>query len=287
MAKVYTPEQAELLAKHLGFPNLLRFESFLAGDYDLTDNRADGLEDIRQIVEADKEFFESKIGELKNELAYNGKAPTEEQMLKVISMIKQLNVDYLLQKYEGKIDEEIAENMVLYGYTHGNCNSLAYTLSTLFEGCKVQTFTGGRYGHQVVEYNGKVYDINGCSTIEGMKDFVASVGGVEADSCVIEGTQPMPNKHRLLDCAVTKNIGAEMQRRKEQKLATGTTLHLGQRIEKSKENQFGWEDKIEADKIDRTKPIVICLPGSATITAGLSNGMCKSIEGMLGISAQT
>lgn len=284
MKKVYTKEQIELVSKYLGFSTLLRFEGFLAGDYDLTDDRADGLEDNAAIVEADKTYFDSKIGELKNEVAYSGSAPTEEQILKVISMVKQLNVDYLLEKYQGKIDREIAENIVLYGYTHGNCNSLAYTLSTLFEGCKLQIIKGGEYGHQVVEYNGKVYDINGCSTMEEIKEYVASEGNVPAESCTIEASQPFPTKHRLLDYAVTKYIGEDMKRRAKQKKETGTTLHLGQRVEKSKDNQFGWEDKIETDKIDRTKPIVICLPGSATITAGLSNGMCKSIEGMLGIS---
>ena len=284
MIKVYTKEQAELLSKHLGFPTLLRFESFLAGDYGLTDDRADGLEDNAAIVEADKAYFDSKISELKNEVAYNGSAPTEEQILKVISMVKQLNVDYLLEKYQGKIDREIAENIVLYGYTHGNCNSLAYTLSSLFEGCKLQTVNGGQYGHQVVEYNGKVYDINGCSTIEEMKEYVASEGNVPVETCTIESSQSMPTKHRLLDYAVTKYIGEDIKRRAEQKKETGTKLHLGQRVEKSKDNQFGWEDKISADKIDRTKPIVICLPGSATTTPYLSNGMCKSIEGMLGIS---
>lgn len=283
MIRVYTKEQAELLARHLGFPALLRFESFLAGDYDLTDDRSDGLEDNAAIVEADKSFFDSKIGELKNEVAYNGSAPTEEQLLKVISMVKQLNVDYLLQKYEGKIDREIAENIVLYGYTHGNCNSLAYTLSSLFEGSKLLTVKGGNYGHQVVEYNGKVYDINGCSTIEEMKEYVASEGNVQAESCTVESSQPMPTKHRLLDFAVTKYIGEDLKRRAEQKKETGTKLHLGQRVEKSKDNQFGWEDKIDPSKIDRTQPIVICLPGSGTFTAGDSNGMCKSIEGMLGI----
>lgn len=284
MKKIYTKEQAELLARHLGFPTLLRFESFLAGDYDLTDDRADGLEDNAAIVEADKSFFDSKIGELKNEVTYNGSAPTEEQILKVISMVKQLNVDYLMNKYQGKIDREIAENIVLYGYTHGNCNSLAYTLSTLFEGCKLQTVKGGNYGHQVIEYNGKVYDINGCSTIEEMRAFVANEGNVPVESCTIESSLPMPTKHRLLDFAITKYIGEDLKRRSEKKKETGTKLHLGQRVEKSEDNQYGWEDKIEADKIDGTKPIVICLPGSATITAGLSNGMCKSIEGMLGMS---
>ena len=97
MIRVYTKEQAELLSKHLGFPTLLRFESFLAGDYDLTDDRSDGLEDNAAIVEADKAYFDSKIGELKNEVAYNGSAPTEEQILKVISMVKQLNVYILIR----------------------------------------------------------------------------------------------------------------------------------------------------------------------------------------------
>ena len=58
--KSFTKEQAELLARHLGFPTLLRFESFLTGDYDLTDDRADGLEDKAAIVEADKSFFDIK-----------------------------------------------------------------------------------------------------------------------------------------------------------------------------------------------------------------------------------
>jgi len=61
-------------------------------------------------------------------------------------------------------------------------------------------------------------------------------------------------------------------------------LFLGQRVEKNENNQFGWEDKISAETIDRTKPFVICLPGSTTFTSGAINGMCKSIEGMLGIS---
>lgn len=284
MKKIYTKEQAELLAKHLGFPTLLRFESFLAGDYDLTDDRVDGLENNAEIVEAEKSFFDVKIGELKNEFAYNGSAPTEEQILKVISMVKQLNIDYLLKKYQGKIDREIAENIVLYGYIHGNCNSLAYTLSSLFKDCKLQTVKGGTYGHQVVEFNGKVYDINGCSTIEEMKEFVAGLGRVSAESCTVESSQPIPTKHRLLDFAITKYIGEDLKRHAEQKKETGTKLHLGQRVEKSEDNQYGWEDKITADQIDRTKPIVICLPGSGTFTASASNGMCKSIEGMLGIS---
>ena len=283
MKPIYTKQELEEIAKHLGFVYVGRFEGFIGNNYDLLDDREDGLEDPASILEADKEFYANKINELKNELAYNASAPTEEQILKVIAMVKQLNIDYLLNKYQDQIDEEVAERLVEYGYTHGNCISLANTLLTLFSECKLKFVKGGSYGHQVVEYNGKVYDINGCSTIDEMKEFVAQEGHVSADSCVIQACQPL-HKHGLIDIAVTKFIGEDIKRRAEQRKAIGTALHLGQRVEKSEENQFGWEDKIETDKIDRTKPIVICLPGSATITQHLSNGMCKSIEGMLGIS---
>lgn len=283
MRPIYSKQEIEEIAKRLGFAYVGRFEGFIGNNYDLLDDREDGLEDPTLILEADKEFYASKINELKNELAYNTSAPTEQQILKVIAMVKQLNIDYLLNKYQGQIDEEVAERLVEYGYTHGNCISLANTLLSLFSECKLKFVKGGSYGHQVVEYNGKVYDINGCSTIDEMKEFVAQEGLTSAYSCVIQDCQPL-HKHGLIDIAVTKFIGEDIKRRAEQIKATGTKLHLGQRVEKSKENQFGLEDKIEADKIDRKKPIVICIPGSATITPHLSNGMCKSIEGMLGIS---
>ena len=64
----------------------------------------------------------------------------------------------------------------------------------------------------------------------------------------------------------------------------GPKIHLGQRVKKSEDNKYGWEDKITADQIDRTKPIVICLPGGGAVSTKASNGMCKSIEEMLGIS---
>ena len=283
MKPLYTKQEIEAIAQRLGFAHVGRFEGFIGNNYDLLDDREDGLEDPALILEADKEFYASKINELKNELAYNASIPIEEQILKVIAMVKQLNIDYLLNKFQGQIDEEVAERLVEYGYTHGNCISLANTLLTLFPACKLKFVKGGSYGHQVVEYNGKVYDINGCSTIDEMKEFVAQEGCTSADSCVMQDCQPL-HKHGLIDIAVTKFISEDIKRRAEQRKETGTKLHLGQRVKKSKENQFGWEDKIEADKIDITKPIVICLPGSATITSYLSNGMCKSIEGMLGIS---
>ena len=60
MIRVYSKEQIAEIAKKLGFLNTLRFEGFLAGDYDLFERRKDGLEDNAAIVEADKSFFDIK-----------------------------------------------------------------------------------------------------------------------------------------------------------------------------------------------------------------------------------
>jgi len=216
MIRVYSKEQIAEIAKKLGFLNTLRFEGFLAGDYDLFERRKDGIEDNAPLVDAEKEFFDSKIGELKNELAYNMTAPTKEQILKVIEMVKQLNIDYLLQRYQGEIDRETAENLVLYGYTHGNCNSLAYTLCTLFDECESKFFKCGRYGHEVVEFNGEVYDISGCSSIDEMKQFVASEGRSDVSECTITDCQINLSKQKLFDYAIMRDIIESREKYKQE-----------------------------------------------------------------------
>lgn len=70
----------------------------------------------------------------------------------------------------------------------------------------------------------------------------------------------------------------------EQKKERRAELYLGQRVPKSEDNKFGWKDKIRPDQIDRTKPIVICLPGSGVTSPKKANGMCKNIENLLGVS---
>ena len=60
------------------------------------------------------------------------------------------------------------------------------------------------------------------------------------------------------------------------------SLFLGERVEKTEDNKYGWNDKISLESIDATKPVIICLPGSSTINGFHSNGMCSSIERMLG-----
>lgn len=286
MKPIYTKQEIEEIAKRLGFAYVVRFQGFLGNDYDLLDDREDGLEDRVLIFEADKEYYASKINALKKAFDFNPPASTEEQILKVIAIIKQFNVDYLLEKYQGQIDEETAERLVEYGYTHGNCTSLASTLDKLFFGCNIKKFKGGSYGHLVIEYKGKIFDITGYSTLEEMKQFVAREGGVSPESCTVNDVQQHSNagplitlRQNLIDYAITQIIGKDiLQWRKQPKIL------LGERVEKTEENKVGWEDKSLADKIDSSKPIVICLPGSATSYSAHANGMCKSIEGMLGIS---
>ena len=133
--------------------------------------------------------------------------PPEEKILTIIAITKQLNINYLLKKYEGKIDEGTAKRLVEYGYTHGSCGSLGCTLCSLFESCQLKMVKAEGYAHQCVMFDGKLYDIMGCSTVEEMKDFVIREGGTQSDECVIEDFAPQSNSHKAVDYMIAKYIG--------------------------------------------------------------------------------
>lgn len=209
MKRVYSKEQIEKIAKQLGFKSLISFEGYLANNYGLFSEREDEIEENDLFVEAEKEFLDKKFEELKREFDFDESDSKEEQIMKVICMIKKLNVDYLLDKYQGEIDRKTALGLVDYGYTHGNCGSLAYTLCSIFEGCNLKMFKAGNYGHQCIEYDGKIFDITGCSSIEEMKEFVALEGNVPTESCEVEDIKHF-SSHKLLDFIITKYIKQDL-----------------------------------------------------------------------------
>lgn len=56
---------------------------------------------------------------------------------------------------------------------------------------------------------------------------------------------------------------------------------LGERVEKTAQRDYGWENNISTKSLELDKPIIICLPGSGSIFSKQANGMCKCIEKML------
>lgn len=290
MKPIYSKEEVTEIANRLGFKTLNSFYSFLLGDYDLFEVQGKGIEDNGLYVAEEKEEIKQKMEQLKIRFGYDLALPPEELILKTIAIIKQYNIDCLMERFKEQIDEETAERLVEYAYTHGNCGSLVSVLTKLHSAREFMV-QGGSYGHRCVCINDKVYDITGESTIEDMKGFVASEGGVPVEEVTIQETQLYSNV-KLIDYIVLNNIKEdkakareEEQKKKEEELKTKVSEPgFGRRIEKSAENPVGWEDQLSLTSIDTTMPVVICLPGSATTDTRYANGMCKSVEEMLGIS---
>lgn len=209
MKEVYSKEEIDVLTEYLNFKNQLSFRGFLANFNDFFELNEDELsnEEFNSIYQ---EFYTEKLKVVKERLGIGddlSNLTTEEKALIIISVTKEMGKDYLLSLYKDKIDEDIAEKMVEYGYTHGSCYSLAYTLCILFKDeCQIKIFKAGSYAHQCVLINGKYYDIRGCSTEEEMKEFVAKEGGASVEDCVIRDVRVIESKHKLLDYIITKNI---------------------------------------------------------------------------------
>lgn len=209
MKEVYSKEEIAVLAEYLNFKSPMNFRSFLAFFNDFPELNSDELSN-EEFSSMYQEFYTEKMKEVKDRLGIEddlSNLSTEEKALIIISVTKEMGKDYILSLYKDKIDEDIAEKMVEYGYTHGSCYSLAYTLCALFKDeCQIKIFTAGSYAHQCVLINGKYFDIRGCSTEEEMKEFVAKEGGVSVEDCVIEDCRVIESKHKLLDYIITKNI---------------------------------------------------------------------------------
>ena len=199
MMTILKDEELEKIYKDLGFVNLHRFKAFLGSFNNLDDYNEDEWINEEFYKFASKEF-NKRLDKLNIDLANKS---VEEQILFVIEITKQISKEYLLNKFKGRIDSEMAEKLVEYGYTHGSCNSLVYTLATLF---KVETklFKVESYGHQCIMLNGKCFDINGCSTVEEMKAFVSAEGSESVDKCEFIDFEPQKNAHKALDYFITR-----------------------------------------------------------------------------------
>jgi len=291
MKKIYSRDEVAEIAKKLGFKSFESFSGFLVTDFDMFETQGKGIEENSLYLKEEKEKVQKKMEELKLKFGFNLSLPPEELILKVIEIVKEYNKEYLLNRFNGKIDEETAEKLVEYAYTHGNCGSLVNTIFGIVPKCSVKMFRGGRYGHRCLQYNGNIYDITGCSTVEEMKQFVTTEGNVPYETATVEDIQNA-GQQRLIDYIVTENIKVDKAKKREQEAkkkeeelkTQALEFFIGRRCEKTSENSFGWEDKIPLAEIDTSEPIVICLPGSGTTHAIAANGMCKSIEKMLGIS---
>ena len=142
--------------------------------------------DQKEYIEFFPEFLKEVEKSTKEgvESIFSGEKTTKEKILIVIDLVKKLNKEYLLKKFEGKLDEQVAERIVEYGYTHGGCVSLQYTLKLLFPECNPKFFQCN-YAHKCVELNGMYYDITGASTEKEMMDFVIKEGGNPGKICTI------------------------------------------------------------------------------------------------------
>ena len=218
MKDIYTEEEITQICEKVEFENVFRFKSFLANDYDLFETCAADVESNDEYIECDTgkqlvnevkeiirkiELIEKCLGDL-----------TEDKLLLIISVVKRINVAYLSKKYKDKIDIEAIERLVEYGYTHGSCNSLLYTLCELYDECEPVIFRAGNYSHQCVKFNGKYYDITGCSTEEEMKAFVAKEGKATPEECTINPVKQNISRLKLLDSVLLKSIGDEIERQK-------------------------------------------------------------------------
>lgn len=209
MKEQYTDKELEPLVQKLGFLNLHRFKAFLGNFNDLSDLNSDELNN-EEFTEKNEQFFIEKLLEIKKKLKIDenfSQRSLEEKILLIINITKHLSVEYLLKKFDGKLDAETAEKLVIYGYTHGSCNSLVCTLCLLIEECKPMMFKADTYGHQVVYLNEKFYDINGCSSKEEMMDFVLREVDSTSKECEINQSEVWLNKHKVFDYVVTKYIG--------------------------------------------------------------------------------
>ncbi len=210
MKEIYTDKELETIFPKLDFASLHKFKAFLANYNNLEAINTDELDEDKLVLNLER-FFLGKLSTIKERLKLDinfSNKTIEEKILMVIEITKEMNIDYLLTQFKGKIDRETAEKLVLYGYTHGSCNSLGYTLCSLFEECELKIFSvGGGYGHQCVIVDGKCYDITGCSTIQEMKEFVAKEANKTVEQCTIKDIEPLKIKHKAMDRGITKYLG--------------------------------------------------------------------------------
>ena len=208
MKEIYGKEEIILLSEYLGFKNEFKFKAFIYNfnDYwDITDEELSSDEIWffyqEEVIKRFKEIQKNLgIGENFSDLSL------EEKFLAVIEITKKVGSQYLSKYFKGKIDENIAEKLVEYGYLHGSCDSLSSTLCSLFEEGQVKRFKVASFGHQCVLLNGKYYDITGCSTEEEMKAFVAKEGNTSINDCTIQEGLLLENRHKLIDRIVTRFV---------------------------------------------------------------------------------
>lgn len=213
MLQIFNDEQLENIYKDLGFINLRRFKVFLANFNDLSELNENELNNQDFYEEMKKDFFK-RMDKFKVELTNKS---SEEIILIIIDITKQLYKEFLLEKLKS-LDETTAEQLVLYGYTHGSCGSLALTLTKLFKEAEHKLFKVENYAHQCVVVNGKCYDIRGCSTIEEMQSFVALEGKCKPKQCEIKGYSKLWRSHKALDYFITRYFQDELKLNKDDDL---------------------------------------------------------------------
>ena len=164
----------------------------------------------KEVVKKYKKFFLKKLKDIKTKLNIKEDwtdLTLEEKILNVIAITKALNVDLLIERLGDKLTEPLAEQFVEYGYTHGSCNSLMYTICTLFPECESKLFKNKGYGHQCAMLDGKCYDITGCSTLQEMKDFVAKESKTPEAETTVENVSLSKGSFKTIDYVVCVLVG--------------------------------------------------------------------------------
>ena len=206
MKIVYTEKEIELLAQHLGYQDVKKFRAYLARYGDMEDeNKEENTNEKFVEIYGDRLFSQlEEIGEKIELSRLKENISIEDKILLVIKIVREFNKSYLLEKFKGKIDDEIAEGLTEYAYTHGMCNSLAYTLCRFFAQCENKLFLSSSYGHQCVKVNGMFYDINGVWTEDEMKDFVKLEGKNKDSECSIADFPTSKGRQTLIDFVIEK-----------------------------------------------------------------------------------
>ncbi len=208
MHNIMTWKEFEKIAKKLGWEVSQWFASFIANDYDLL-SRPDGLESAEEILEKEKDFYYGKIKDIieKLHLYIGADQSTHKNILQIIEIVKQLNIDYLMTKFKGKIDIQTAKELVNFAYTNGACGSIANLLCELFPESELTMIKAGNYSHQFVKIDSVCYDIFGESSEEEMSEFCAIQGKTSFDKCIEQPIGSLqPWRIHLLDFAVLHYI---------------------------------------------------------------------------------
>lgn len=207
MNEILTKEEIKNLAHVLGYEMDVYFEAYLADFNDLYELNSDELTN-EELAFKLKDSFITALNKVKEEMQLKedlSNLSTHELILLVIEITKKLCVNYLLNKHEGVIDRLTAEKMVTYGYTHGSCNSLLFTLATLFKECQPKIIRTKGQCHQFVMIGENCYDIMGCSTLEEMKNFVLSESKDKKEYSV-EDVELQAFRHKAIDFMLTQYI---------------------------------------------------------------------------------